>query len=673
MKRFGTSVKGLGALADNKGKKSGFKFKRPEPKAPPEPAPPPKPVIRFDVPLGTCEDEPFGLNQPDREHHTHIIGSTGTGKSKFIELLIRHDVADRKAGLCLIDPHGSLYEDVLHYVSHEKPELADRLVLFNPAQETEHVIGFNPVVTDGEHLDYLLDSLVSACLKAWGQDSTDRTPRITKWLENIFYTIMVNDLTLVEAAPLLSIQNRQQREILLRNVHNDMVLDDWRMFEVSSNTQKQALIEGAANRLRKFLRNGLVRNIIGQKERVLDFAEVMDQGKIVLVNLNGQGAISHENTKLLGILLVNEIFRCSKLRNPRDADLKPFYFYIDEFAQFITRDIARALEEARKFKLFMVLAHQHLAQLRDEDEYLYASVLTNCKNKVVFGGLSREDAKIMADEVATGFVNLKAVKDEIYGTKTRQRLEKRTVKTKSTSSSQGTSRSKTSGQTEGTAYTNSETHGEQYSESEGASLGFRNEMRPAGEVIVRRLFGAQDDPSGWTQSMQRTLGESHQYGNSTTRSSSSSRSTTQGDSQSHSTSHGENETWVSVSDEYQELSNRTFWSLQELEHMEMVKLKNQGVAQAFVKLWQAEPKAVQIAHVEAPKFDKRSPTRLDKLRTTAIDANGSYFTALEQLQDERTARQVAAFGEPLKFSAAEIDAAAPDLIEDMIDDDDPFT
>lgn len=517
--KFGSSVKGLSGAEGGLGRKrpmsssSGFKFNK---KA--------TTPIEFDLPVGESEDELFGFNQQDREHHTHIIGSTGTGKSKFIELLIRHDLEDRKAGFCLLDPHGSLYDDVLHYVSHERPDLADRLVLFNPAQETDQVIGFNPVVADGEHLDYLLDSLVSACLKAWGQDSTDRTPRITKWLENIFYTIMVNDLTMVEAAPLLSIQNRQQREILLRNVHNDMVLDDWRMFEVSSNTQKQALIEGAANRLRKFLRNGLVRNIIGQKERVLDFSEVMNQGKIVLVNLNGQGIISHENTKLLGILLVNEIFRCAKLRNPRDATLKPFYFYIDEFAQFITRDIARALEEARKFKLFMVLAHQHLAQLREEDEYLYASVLTNCKNKVVFGGLSREDAQIMSDEVTTGFVNLKAVKDEIYGTKSRQRLEKRSVRNRSSGTTRGTSQSDSEGSSYGSAHTTSESSGEHYSESEGASLGFRNEALPAGEAFARRLFGAQDTPSGWTQSRQQTRGQSRQTGTSNTSSSSNSRS-----------------------------------------------------------------------------------------------------------------------------------------------------
>lgn len=633
-----------------------------------------------DVRIGLSRGQVSSLPFAKRGHHMHIIGSTGTGKSKFIELLVRHDLKDAGAGICLLDPHGSLYEDVLHYVAMERPDLASRLVLFNPAQETEQIIGFNPVVTDGDHLDYLLDSLISACLKAWGQDNTDRTPRITKWLENIFYTVMVNDLTMLEAAPLMSIQSKQHREILLRNVHNDMVLDDWRMFDASTNTQKQALIEGASNRLRKFLRNGLVRNIIGQKERVLNFSEVMAQGKIVLVNLNGRGAISHENTKLLGILLVNEIFRCAKLRDPRDPDLKPFYFYIDEFAQFITRDIARALEEARKFKLFMVLAHQHLAQLRDEDEYLYASVLTNCKNKVVFGGLSREDAQIMSDEVSSGFVNLNAVKDEIYTTKARQRLELRKVRSQSRGVSEGETTSKSHGssesQTQGSSTTNSETWGESQSVSEGASLGYRDERRPAGEQFARRLFGAKDQPSGWTESRQASWGQSYQSGRSETSSSSrthgTSHSTSKGQSRSQTMTEGESETWVSVNDEYQELSSRTFWSLQELEYMEMARLKNQGVAQAFVKLWGEEPRDVQISEVKAPEFSPDSQLRIDEARRRAIAANGSYYTAIDTLEAERNARQVAAFGEPLRFAADAVGHREEEGSA-LLDGDDPFT
>ncbi len=602
----------------------------------------------FSIVLGKENRSQFGLTDKDRQNHMHVIGSTGTGKSKFLELLLRQDVENQEAGICLLDPHGSLYDDVLHYVSHEKPELADRFILFNPAGESDHVIGFNPVAGDIERMDYLLDSLISACLKAWGQDSTDRTPRITKWLENIFYTLIANDLTLVESAPLLTIHNKEQRHALLRNVNNDLVLDDWRMFETSTNTQKQALIEGAANRLRKFLRNDIIRNIIGQQQNVLSFSDAMNQGKIVLINLNGQGKISHENAKLLGILLVNEIFRCAKLRDPRDTNLKPFYFYIDEFAQFITRDIARALEEARKFKLYLTLAHQHLAQLKSEDPYLYASVLTNCKSKVVFGGLSREDAELMAGEVATGFLDLKAIKDETFSTKERHRLELRMVKNKSKAKTEGEGQGNTEGQAHGSSVTHSESEGE--SETINSGENFNLGSKDFGENLARKMFGMGPKASGASRGVSH--GKSRQSGVSETTSQNAFQSTTHATSKSETQTEGESETWVSVPEEYQEMSSRTFWSVQELENMQTAALKNQGVAQAFIKLSDQAPSQVNITKIEAPEYHtKNSPKSLDEFRLSAIESNADCFTPIADVHSERSQRQIDAFGEVLRLDA----------------------
>ncbi len=443
------------------------------------------------------QGENVALSKKDRANHTHIIGSTGTGKSKFIELLIRQDVADRNCGLCLIDPHGSLYDEIVAYTAQVSPSLADRFILFNPAGEDEQIIGFNPIPHEIEHFDYTLQTLVSACLKAWGQDSTDSTPRITKWLENIFYPIIAKRLTLVESAPLVNIHNRNERAALLSNISNDSIIGDWRDFESLSLTQQQQQIEGAGNRLRKFLRNGIIRNIIGQSQRALDFAQVMAEGKIVLVNLSSQAKISYENAQLLGIMLVNEIFRVAKLRDPRDRKLKPFYLYIDEFGQFITRDIARALEECRKYKLFMVLAHQHLAQLKKEDEYLYASVLTNCKNKVVFGGLSKEDADVMTDEVMTGFVNLKSIKDEMYTTRVRHIEETRTVQGHSIGVTRGLNESETLAESEslGRMEGESQSRGTVVTETIGESLTIGT-SETTGESIGKGTTRGQSDTRG---------------------------------------------------------------------------------------------------------------------------------------------------------------------------------
>jgi len=699
----------------------------------------------FDIGQLMDGDQEFSLSQKERENHTHIIGSTGTGKSKFLELLLRQDIKNRKAGLCLIDPHGSLYEEVLLYASHRYSSFADRFVFFNPAGETDNIVGFNPVHPDTDQMDYLLDSLISACLKAWGQDDSDRTPRITKWLENIFHTIISNDLTLVESAPLISIHNKEQRNILLRNVHSDLVLDDWRMFETSSNTQKQALIEGAANRLRKFLRNEHIRNIVGQKERVLNFSDAMADGKIVLINLNGQGKISQENMRLLGVLVVNEIFRCAKLRDARDPKLKPFYFYIDEFAQFVTRDIARTLEEARKFKLFMVLAHQHLAQLKKEDEYLYASVLTNCRNKVVFGGLSREDAEIVSGDISAGFLDQMAVKDEIYGTKARQNLEKRTTKNWSEGNSENDSYSETDGisesDTEGSSLgktvgqsigetigkviskTQAKTKGKSrakntsFQQSEGENvnnttnqgIGYRSEPDFASR-FARAVTGTAQDPSSFHEGQAQSRGEFRQAGRSDgqtdaeqesdtdTKGESESRSKnttkmesqTQTNTKSHTTgksqsqsrgrsvgknsSVGESETWVNVAEEYEELSSRTFWSLQELEYMQMADIKNQGVAEAYIKTGQESPKRVKIKHVEDVFYHRKtSDRRMEKFKAKAIAENSECYTAIDNVYLERQERQIAAFGEELKFDAMIVEGQMIEDQQDIEDSNDPFT
>jgi len=300
------------------------------------------------IKIGFSGSNSVRLTPKQKQQHTHIIGSTGTGKSKLLELLIRQDILNQNAGFCLIDPHGSLYDDILRYSAQRYPHLAERFVLFNPAGEMEKIVGFNPIPkgVDPSQVVYILESLILACLKAWGQDNTEKTPRIRKWLSNIFYPILVNNLTLVESAYMLPIDDHSTRRSLLQNISNEMILNDWRMFESASIQQRQEYIEGASNRIYRFLMSGIIRDCIGQTKNVLDFGRIMDEGKIVLINLNGGIRVPQEDTRLLGVMIVNEIYRVSKLRNALDPRTKPFYLYIDEFAQFVTKDISKALTNA---------------------------------------------------------------------------------------------------------------------------------------------------------------------------------------------------------------------------------------------------------------------------------------------------------------------------------------
>lgn len=493
------------------------------------------------------------LKPKDRENHTHILGSTGTGKSKLLEYMLRQDILNRKAGLCLLDPHGTLYDEILLFASHRYPNLADRIVTFQPARDIDHVVGFNPVSTDMSRMDYFLENLISACLKAWGQHNSDSSPRIARWLENIFYTIMSNDMTMLETVPLTSTaRNDGKREKMLGRLSSDAVLSDWDSYNQATLTQRQTMMEGASNRLRKFLRNEAVRLILGQQKHRLDFHKIMQEGKILLVNLNGEDKIDRQNMQLIGTLMVNEIFSAAQLRDPRDASLKPFYFYIDEFAQFITRDIAYSLEEARKRKLFMVLAHQHLAQLKKEDEYLYASVMTNCKNKIIFGGLSVEDSDIMTRELQTGFLDLKSLKHEQYRTRVRQVEETREVRSYNTGSSEARSETLSQSDTQTHSESQSETHGESTSHTHGRSKTLsvgETQTRGTSGSIVKGVVRGVTETVGLSKTLGKQISENWSEAQNQSRSDTWGKSDTQGRSDtsgtSRSRSHGEGENWSS--------------------------------------------------------------------------------------------------------------------------------
>ena len=490
------------------------------------------------------------FRKKDRENHTHILGSTGTGKSKLLEYMLRQDVLDRNIGLCLLDPHGSLYDEIMLFASHRYPRLADRIITFHPARDVDFIAGFNPVSTDTSRMDYFLENLISACLKAWGQSNADTSPRIGRWLENIFHTIMASGMTMLETVPLTSAEkNSTKRNRLLSFVKSETIRSDWVTYDQSNPGQRQTMMEGASNRLRKFLRNETVRLILGQQKHVLDFHRIMQEGKILLVNLNGEDRIDRQNMQLIGTLMVNEIFSAAQLRDPRDKTLKPFYFYIDEFAQFITRDIAYSLEEARKRKLYMILAHQHLAQLKKEDEYLYASVMTNCKNKIVFGGLSVEDSDVMNRELQTGFLDLKSLKHEQYRTRVRHIEETREVRSRSVSTSAGTTESVSESETETFASNRSQTEGEALGHSVGKSraytIGEARNYSISGSNTSGETRGASESV-GLSQGLGRQISESWTEGRSQSQSEGQGQSftnqqgTSQGTSQTHSKTEGSN-------------------------------------------------------------------------------------------------------------------------------------
>ena len=348
------------------------------------------------------------LPQEVRRTHMHVLGASGRGKSKFLEHLIREDIRQGN-GLCLIDPHGELYDDLLRWIEVRGFFDRRKIILLEPTSEG-WTFGFNPLnfgASSPDQLTFAVDAMVKACAQVWGGEDMTQTPRLKRVLGSVFYALAAKRLTLLEALVLTNHEQLDARRYLTRDLPNSVFADQWQRLNALGFREFDEEFSSTTNRLFEFLRAEIVQNVIGQKERVLDFGQAMDEGHIVLVNLASRGRLSDDNARLLGALMVNDLFLKARHR-PKDS--RPFYLYIDECALFVNEDIGRILNETRKFGLHSILAHQHLSQLRTAGDTIYSSVMTNAQTKVVFGGLSVEDAEVMARTVFMGEYRLDEAK-----------------------------------------------------------------------------------------------------------------------------------------------------------------------------------------------------------------------------------------------------------------------
>jgi len=342
----------------------------------------------------------------------------------------------------------------------------------------------------------------------------------------------------------------------------------------------------AVNRMTEFLSAPLVKNTIGQIDSVIDLREVMDEGGILLVNLSAEGKLSDDNSRLLGTLIVNDLFmKCPG----RPEGSRPFYLFIDECARYINDDIARILDEGRKFGLHLIMANQHLAQLSEVSEIVYRSVMTDAKTKVIFGGLSADDAKTLAEQIFLGEINLEEVKKSITTPVTIDHI-KRIVK----------NWSETDTVTDGSGT------------SEGTSLshgGSRSTTRTRGEsdtVGNNQSFsrGIQQDSGGGVNGYSQTFGQGHSTGRGksksfaesegSNRSRGESRSSSESHSESHGETHGEGEAFVP---KLEERATQAY-SLQEQIHKAMAVLVNQPTQHAIIKLPKKITRRFKVAKVE---------------------------------------------------------------------------
>lgn len=387
------------------------------------------------------EDQPIRLRPDERKTHMHVIGSSGSGKSKFLEWMIRGDLRNRQ-GFCLIDPHGTLYNDVLDYCAHH---VVDRDIILLNLSAPDPVIGFNPFRrSPNGDVSVQVDNRIIATMHAWNVASTDNTPTLERILRLVYTLMLEQELGLPQVRHLIDFNAQAIRSHLVERLKSPLIQAEWREIQKLRAADWRGEILSTKNKLFRLLTSPTLARFMGVPERTLNLKEIMDQGKILLVNLAPSDHLSHENARVFGALLVNDFFENALRRQKGESstDPRPYYLYLDEFQNFVSLDLTEMLDQVRKFGLFLVMAHQRFGHL---DENMIDAVLTNCRIKVVFGGLPAESARVMAQEMFIKELDPKKIKAAIYQTKFWPEYRRDKVYSTASSHSSGSSRGESSG------------------------------------------------------------------------------------------------------------------------------------------------------------------------------------------------------------------------------------
>lgn len=340
----------------------------------------------------------FGIKRVDRRRHLYIIGKSGVGKTKLLELMLRQDITYGH-GLCLIDPHGDVIDAMLDYIPKERVE---DVCIIDPS-DVDFPASFNPLANVDPMFKFqLTQGLIEVLQKQFGANWTPRLEHVFR-----FTCLALLDYPYATMRGMISmLTDRNYRQKVVEYIQDDMVkrffaieFADW-----SEKFDTDAIIP-LVNKLGQFLSDPLLRNIFGQKQNKIDISKLMNDRKIILINLS-KGRIGEENSSFFGSMFLTKIKQAGMERaHIPEKDRQDFYIYVDEFQNVVTQTFENILSEARKYGLNLTMAHQYVGQINPK---IYQAVLGNTGSIITFrvGG---EDATKLKPE----FDPLFGVKDMI--------------------------------------------------------------------------------------------------------------------------------------------------------------------------------------------------------------------------------------------------------------------
>lgn len=334
----------------------------------------------------------FGIKRGDRRRHLYVVGKSGTGKSKLLEMLVQQDIVNGK-GVGVLDPHGDLVDNILRMVPEERMK---DVIYFDPG-DTEFPIAFNPLEkVDEKYKMQLTIGFIDIFKKLFGTNWSDRLEHVLRYT-----TLALLDspnTTVLSILKMLSDKN--YRQSIVARIKDSVVKNFWvNEFAGWSEKFDAEAITPLLNKVGQLVSTNMVRNMIGQPDNTFDIRDIMDNKKILLMKVS-KGLLGEENSQLLGSMIITKVYQSAMARaDMREEEREDFYFYVDEFQNFATDTFSEILSEARKYHLCLTIAHQYIGQLNDE---VRKTVFGNVGSMISFR-VGAEDAVVLAEEYTPVF------------------------------------------------------------------------------------------------------------------------------------------------------------------------------------------------------------------------------------------------------------------------------
>ncbi|MBU1165028.1 type IV secretion system DNA-binding domain-containing protein [Patescibacteria group bacterium] len=338
------------------------------------------------------ESRRFGIKKDDRRRHVYCIGKTGMGKSTVLENMIIQDIRNGE-GCAIVDPHGDLAEMILNYIPAER---INDVIYFNPS-DYEYPIAFNVMEAATEEQKHLISSGLIAVFKKLWADSWG--PRLEYLLRNSILALLdYPGSTLLGVTRMLV--DKTYRNKVIEKIKDPVVKAFWiNEYSKYSNQFQVEAISPIQNKVGQFLSMAMIRNIVGQVKSTIDLRDIMDNKKILIMNL-AKGRLGEDASALLGAMMITKIQLAAMSRvDIKEETRKDFYLYVDEFQNFATQSFANILSEARKYRLNLIIAHQYVEQLEEE---VRAAVFGNVGTLMLFR-IGAADAEFLVQEFSPHF------------------------------------------------------------------------------------------------------------------------------------------------------------------------------------------------------------------------------------------------------------------------------